>query len=65
MTGYDDIEEASLAAPALTTVYDGHHEMGRLAARALYEKITGGEVETQPTTVAPKLVVRASSGTSG
>ena len=62
VTGYDDIEEAAFAPKALTTVYDGHHEMGRLAARALYEKITGGEVETRPTTVAPKLVVRASSG---
>ena len=62
VTGYDDIEEASYAAPPLTTVYDGHHEIGRLAARALYEKITGAEVEEQPTTVAPKLVVRASSG---
>ena len=62
VTGYDDIEEAALAAPALTTVYDGHHEMGRLAARALYEKITGGDVETRPTTVSPQLVERASSG---
>ena len=62
MTGYDDIEEAAIAAPPLTTVYDGHQEMGRMAARALYEKITGAEVEVVPTTVAPKLIVRASSG---
>ena len=59
ITGYDDIEEAAIATPALTTVHDGHDEIGRLAARALYEKITGGSAEAA-TTVAPRLIVRES-----
>ena len=62
VTGYDDIEEAAIAAPALTSVHDGHEEIGRMAARALYEKITGAAVETAPTTVTPRLVVRESCG---
>ena len=64
VTGYDDIEEAAIATPALTTVHDGHDEIGRLAARALYEKITGGSAEAAAT-VPPRLVVRESCGGGG
>ena len=35
VTGYDDLEEAEIATPSLTTVWNGQHEVGRLAARAL------------------------------
>ncbi len=34
VTGYDDLEEAAIATPALTTVWNGQAEVGRLAARA-------------------------------
>lgn len=64
VTGYDDIEEAAIATPALTSVHDGHDEIGRMAARALYEKITGGSAEAT-TTVAPSLAVRESCGAPG
>ncbi len=34
VTGYDDLEEASIATPALTTVWNGQSEVGRLRPRA-------------------------------
>ena len=42
ITGYDDIELASLAEPALTTVHVPHREMGRRAAGMLIEMVTTG-----------------------
>lgn len=39
VTGYDDLEEASIATPALTTVWNGQSEVGRNAARALLDRI--------------------------
>ncbi|MEL6946903.1 MAG: LacI family DNA-binding transcriptional regulator [Pseudomonadota bacterium] len=60
VTGYDDIEEASICFPPLTTVSDGHHDMGAQAARALFEKIKGGTPETGSILVEPTLKVRKS-----
>ncbi len=60
VTGYDDIEEASISAPPLTTVNDGHDEIGHLAARALYAKITGEKPDTEPVLIEPRLIVRES-----
>ncbi len=42
ITGFDDIELASLVDPALTTVHVPHREMGRRAARALIEMVDHG-----------------------
>ncbi|MEM0900370.1 MAG: LacI family DNA-binding transcriptional regulator [Pseudomonadota bacterium] len=39
VTGYDDLEEAQIATPALTTVSNGQAEVGRNAARALLDRI--------------------------
>ena len=41
VTGYDDLEEAAIATPALTTVWNGQREVGRRAARALLDKLNG------------------------
>jgi DNA-binding LacI/PurR family transcriptional regulator len=60
VTGYDDIEEASFSSPALTSVSDGHHEIGRLAAESLYEQIGGGAKTGSETHVEPKLRERGS-----
>lgn len=60
VTGYDDIEEASISAPPLTTVADGHDEIGRLAARTLFAKIRKEDIEGKDVLIAPKLKVRAS-----
>ena len=55
VTGYDDIEEASISSPPLTTVADGHDEIGRLAARALFAKISGKEADTDAVFIEPQL----------
>lgn len=60
VTGYDDIEEASISAPPLTTVADGHDEIGRLAARALFAKISGKEADNKPKFIEPQLKIRDS-----
>lgn len=39
ITGFDDLELATLVTPALTTVHVPHQEMGRLAARCLVEMV--------------------------
>lgn len=41
ITGFDDIELASVANPALTTVHVPHREMGREAARMLLRMASG------------------------
>ncbi len=41
VTGYDDLEEAAIATPPLTTVYNGQNKVGRQAARALLDRIEG------------------------
>lgn len=43
ITGFDDIEIASVVEPALTTVHVPHKKMGYLAARALVEQISEGK----------------------
>lgn len=60
VTGYDDIEEGSISTPPLTTVDDGHDEIGRRAARALFEKIQGKDQATKGALVEPKLRLRES-----
>ncbi len=61
VTGYDDLEEAMIAMPALTTVWNGQREVGRLAARALLDRLSGAEVETKQKLIRPELHVRQST----
>ncbi len=42
ITGFDDIDLATLAEPGLTTVHVPHRDMGRRAARALLDAIDSG-----------------------
>jgi LacI family transcriptional regulator len=60
--GFDDIESATYLGPGLTTIRQPLHEMGRMAAEAVLERITGraadwSEVAAR-TVVRPELVVR-------
>ena len=62
VTGYDDLEEAEIATPALTTVWNGQREVGRQAARALLDRIENkrpltGSLEL----IRPELHVRQST----
>lgn len=61
VTGYDDLEEAQIATPALTTVWNGQREVGRQAARALLDKLSGVEMEPFHELIRPELHVRQST----
>jgi DNA-binding LacI/PurR family transcriptional regulator len=61
VTGYDDISEAEIAAPALTTVWNGQQEVGRLAARAMIATISGQAAPREKILIAPQLRVREST----
>jgi DNA-binding LacI/PurR family transcriptional regulator len=62
VTGYDDLEEASIATPALTTVWNGQREVGRRAARALLDQLGGVEVHGGQELTHPELRIRQSTG---
>ncbi|MBA3448892.1 MAG: substrate-binding domain-containing protein, partial [Pseudaminobacter sp.] len=62
VTGYDDLEEAAIATPALTTVWNGQREVGRRAASALLDKLKGHSVRTSQDLIRPELHVRQSTG---
>src|SRR5262245_8761060 len=62
IVGFDDIPEAAYFTPPLTTVRQDFNEMGRLSLHVLLEQIEGGVIAAPRTTVAPTLIVRASTG---
>ena len=62
VTGYDDLEEAAIATPALTTVWNGQREVGRRAASALLDKLNGEPVHISQDLIKPELHVRQSTG---
>lgn len=62
VTGYDDLEEAAIATPALTTVWNGQRDVGRRAARALLDRLNGVAVQTSQELIRPELHVRQSTG---
>lgn len=59
--GFDDIQSAAFFNPSLTTVRQPLREMGRLAGKALLERLRGGDVDSE-ITVEPELVERNSTG---
>jgi DNA-binding LacI/PurR family transcriptional regulator len=61
VTGYDDLEEAAIATPALTTVWNGQREVGRRAARALLDQLNGVEVSSMQELIKPELHIRQST----
>jgi DNA-binding LacI/PurR family transcriptional regulator len=61
IVGFDDIPEAAYFTPPLTTVRQDFNEMGRLSLHVLLEQIEGGVVPSAAKTVAPELIVRAST----
>lgn len=58
ITGFDDIELAILAEPALTTVHVPHREMGRRAAAMLVQLVTG---QNSPESIELKTDIRVRS----
>jgi len=65
IAGFDDLPEAPYYGPALTSVRQGFPALGELAVRTLVALIEGQDVplgRVDSRTVAPELVVRASTG---
>jgi LacI family transcriptional regulator len=61
LIGFDDIELARFASPALTTVAQPKQRMGILAVDILLERIQGGRTEAKQVMLQPELVVRNST----
>ena len=61
VTGYDDIDAASLVFPALTTVVNPAREVGRACGEALLRQLTGGEAESPRELVIANSLIRRES----
>jgi LacI family transcriptional regulator len=58
VSGYDDVEEAAIWSPSLTSVWNGQQEVGRRAALMLTELIAGRAPAETRVLVTPELRVR-------
>ena len=61
VAGFDDIPEAAYFTPPLTTVRQRFDEVGRQALLALLAQLDGEARTGSRTTIAPELIVRAST----
>ena len=61
VAGFDDVPEAAISTPPLTTVHQDHAEKGLLAGRLLVERLRGEETP-DPDLLPARLVVRGSTG---
>ncbi len=61
LTGFDDIAEAALGTPTLTTLAAAPRERGRQAAEILLGRVHNADAETVRTVAPVELIVRASS----
>ncbi|POP41294.1 LacI family transcriptional regulator [Superficieibacter electus] len=62
LVGFDDISEAALVQPALTTVSVAAKEIGRKAGELLFSRIQGNDEPPKSIILPPALVVRTSCG---
>lgn len=62
LVGFDDITEAALVQPALTTVSVAAKEIGRKAGELLYSRIQGNDEPPKRIILPPALVIRESCG---
>ncbi len=65
VTGFDNIPDASVAFPALTTVHVHKSYLGKLAVQQLHRRIENPETPALVITTPTSLVIRQSSLTSG
>lgn len=61
VVGFDNMEEAGYHKPALTTVAFSAYEMGKVAARKMFQIITEETLEHRATTLQPELIERDST----
>lgn len=64
LVGFDDITEAALVQPALTTVSVAAKEIGRKAGELLHSRIQGNDEPPKRIILPPALVIRQSCGFS-
>ncbi|MBL6946440.1 MAG: LacI family DNA-binding transcriptional regulator [Rhodospirillales bacterium] len=64
LTGFDDIAEASVWAPAMTTIAVNPRQIGEEAANLLMRRIADPNGTTERVTLPPRLIIRESSGYS-
>jgi LacI family transcriptional regulator len=62
VVGFDDIAEAALAQPALTTVAISPRQIGEEAARLLLQRIAAPDAAARQVVLHPQLIVRESCG---
>lgn len=62
LAGYNNIEQAALVTPPLTTASLPAYEMGLQAVRLLHDLINGRKSGSQPIRLSTSLVIRASCG---
>lgn len=62
VTGFDDVPEAALSRPALTTVSTSPHQIGQEAARLLLRRIADPKGAPERVILPSRLVVRESCG---
>lgn len=65
LVGFDDITEAALVQPALTTVSVAAKEIGRKAGELLFSRIQGNDEPPKRIILPPALVIRQSCGFAG
>jgi DNA-binding LacI/PurR family transcriptional regulator len=61
VTGFDDSRIANLSYVALTTIHQDGEQLGRLAAEAAVERITGARTAPVENVITPTLVIRGST----
>ena len=61
VVGFDDVPEAAYFTPPLTTVRQDFMEMGRRSLHLLLDRDRDGPRSATRETVAPELIVRAST----
>ena len=59
--GFDDIQAASFHFPSVTTVRQPLHEMGKIAAEVLLDRLEGNKNWSKQIAVKPQLVIREST----
>jgi LacI family transcriptional regulator len=58
VVGCDDVGDAALWVPPLTTIHNQHIEMGRLAAEMMMRRISDPGLPPRRITLEPRLIVR-------
>ena len=61
LIGFDDIELAQFASPALTTIAQPKQRIGIAAVDMLLERIQGGRIQARQVILLPELIVRNST----